>query len=632
MAGKNGNGTPESTPREPDLLRFVTMGSVDDGKSTLIGRLLHDTESVFVDQLKAVKSASEKLKRDGVDLSLLTDGLRAEREQGITIDVAYRHFATPRRRFIIADTPGHVQYTRNMATGASTADLALLLVDARNGLLTQTRRHAFIASLLGLKHLVLVVNKMDAVGFDQAVFQRIADEFQQFAARLRFTDLRCIPISALAGDNVVTRSAHMPWYSGPAVLEHLETVYVGGDRNLVDLRFSVQTVVRPHQDFRGYAGQVVSGVIRQGDEVVALPSERRSRVKEIVTFDGPRAYAFPPQSVTVVLEDELDISRGDVLVRPHNRPPLRRDLEAMMVWLSAEPLRVGEPYLVKHLAAQVKGVVKAVAYRVDPDTLHREDATTLNLNDIGRISLTVYRPLPSDGYETNRATGSFILIDPVSNATVGAGMIVDRAQAGTIQVEPPSNDQPMTAEQRASRFGQKPCTLWLTGLSGAGKSTLARGLEKRLFSQGRACFVLDGDEVRGGLNKGLGFSAEDRCENIRRCAEVARLMNEAGLLVVTAFISPYRADRKMAREIVGDGRFVELFVDAPLEVCEKRDVKGLYRKARAGEIKAFTGVSDPYEAPESPELRLATGTIDLEASLDLVLEALEQRGVLPRYR
>ncbi|MGC4113979.1 MAG: sulfate adenylyltransferase subunit CysN [Myxococcales bacterium] len=632
MAGKNGNGTPDTSSREPDLLRFVTMGSVDDGKSTLIGRLLHDTESVFIDQLKAVKNASEKLKRDGVDLSLLTDGLRAEREQGITIDVAYRHFATSKRRFIIADTPGHVQYTRNMATGASTADLALLLVDARNGLLTQTRRHAFIASLLGLKHLVLVVNKMDAVGFDQGVFQRIADEFQQFAARLRFADLRCIPISALAGDNVVTRSDQMPWYTGPAVLEHLETVYVGGDRNLVDLRFSVQTVIRPHQDFRGYAGQVVSGVIRKGDEIVALPSERRSRVKEIVTFDGPRDYAFPPQSVTVVLEDELDISRGDVLVRPNNRPPLRRDLEAMMVWLNAAPLRVGEPYLIKHLAAQVKGVVKAVSYRVDPDTLHREDVPTLNLNDIGRVSLTVYRPLPSDGYESNRATGSFILVDPISNATVGAGMIVDRAQSGPVQVEPVADGESVTATQRAARFGQKPCTVWLTGLSGAGKSTIARGLERRLFAQGRACFVLDGDEVRNGLNKGLGFSAEDRRENIRRCAEVARLMNEAGLIVITAFISPYRADRQMAREIIGADRFVETFVDASLEVCEKRDVKGLYQKARAGELKAFTGVSDPYEAPESPELRLAAGTLDAEASLDLVVEALEQRGVLPKLR
>jgi len=627
MAGKH--GTPETTPREPDLLRFVTMGSVDDGKSTLIGRLLHDTESVFVDQLKAVRSASAKLNRDGVDLSLLTDGLRAEREQGITIDVAYRHFATKRRRFIIADTPGHVQYTRNMATGASTADLALLLVDARNGLLTQTRRHAFIASLLGLKHLVLAVNKMDAVGFDEAVFQRISDEFQQFASRLRFTDLRCIPVSALGGDNVTVPSSRMAWYHGPPLLDHLETVYVGGDRNLVDLRFSVQRVVRPNMDFRGYAGQVVSGVLRQGDDIVALPSERRSKVKEIVTFDGSLPYAFPPQSVTVVLEDELDVSRGDVLVRPANRPPLRREFEAMMVWLSESPLRVGEPYLVKHLAAQVKGQVRAISYRVDPDTLHREQVPTLHLNDIGRVSLTVFRPLPSDGYEVNRGTGSFILIDPISNATVGAGMIVDRAQApATVQLEPgAAGPTPLDALTRAARLGQKPCTLWLTGLSGAGKSTVARALERRLTDQGRSCFVLDGDEVRNGLNRGLGFSAADRRENIRRCAEVARLMNEAGLIVITAFISPYRADRFMAREIVGEGHFLEVFVDAPLATCEERDVKGLYRKARAGEIPSFTGVSDPYEPPEAPELRVPT-TTHLDASVDLVMDLLDRRGVL----
>ncbi len=619
----------EPPPREPDLLRFVTLGSVDDGKSTLIGRLLHDTDSVFVDQLQAVTSASQRLRRDGVDLSLLTDGLRAEREQGITIDVAYRHFATARRRFIIADCPGHVQYTRNMATGASTADLALLLVDARNGVLTQTRRHAFIASLLGLRHLVLAVNKMDAVGFEEAAFQRIADGFQQFAARLRFHDLRCIPVSALAGDNVVERSGRMPWYVGAPLLEHLETVYVGGDRNLVDLRFPVQRVVRPDQDFRGLAGEVVSGVLREGDEVVALPSERRSRVKQIVTFDGPLRYAFPPQPVTVVLEDELDVGRGDVLVRPGNRPPLRKDLEAMLVWLSEAPLRVGEPYLVKHLAAQTRGVVRTVSYRVDPDTLHREPAPTLQLNDIGRVSLEVFRPLPADAYEANRATGSFILIDPVSHATVGAGMVVDRLAGEGAR---PSASGPLDAEARAARFGQRPATVWLTGLSGAGKSTLARALERRLFDAGKACFVLDGDEVRLGLTKGLGFSAGDRRENVRRCAEAARLMNEAGLVVITAFISPYRDDRAMAREIVGAQRFLEVFVDAPLDVCERRDVKGLYRKARAGELPAFTGVTDPYEPPVEPELRLCTDAVGCEASVELLVEALERRGALLRSR
>jgi bifunctional enzyme CysN/CysC len=612
----------------------VTVGSVDDGKSTLIGRLLRDTASIYVDQLRAVESASARLKRDGVDLALVTDGLRAEREQGITIDVAYRHFATRRRRFIIADTPGHVQYTRNMATGASTADLAVLLVDARHGLTTQTRRHAFIASLLGLRHLVLVVNKMDAVGFDRDVYQRIRDEFQEFAARLSFTDLRCIPISALDGDNVVTASPRTPWYRGAPLLEHLETVYVGGDRNLVDLRFSVQRVVRVGADFRGYAGQVVSGVLRAGDEVVALPSGRRSRVREVVAFEGPRPYAFPPQGVTVVLEDEIDVGRGDVLVRPANRPPLRRELEAMMVWLAEAPLRVGEPYLVRHLAAQTKATVRELAYRVDPDTLHREPAGTLRLNEIGRVALQLFRALPSDAYDRNRATGSFILVDPVTNATVGAGMIIDRAGAEGLDAVGAAGAAgaagPLTAERRAARFGQRPGTVWLTGLSGSGKSTIARALERRLYDRRCACYVLDGDEVRRGLNAGLGFSAADRQENIRRCAEVAHLMNEAGLLVVTAFISPYQADRAMARDIIGPDRFVEVFVDAPLAVCEARDPKGLYRQARRGELPAFTGVSDPYEAPAAPDLRLATDALEAPAAVDRLLEVLEQRGLVPR--
>jgi bifunctional enzyme CysN/CysC len=551
------------------------VGSVDDGKSTLIGRLLHDTESIYVDQLQAVRSASARLQRDGVDLAMVTDGLRAEREQGITIDVAYRHFATRRRRFIVADTPGHVQYTRNMATGASTADLAVLLVDARNGLATQTRRHAFIASLLGIRHLVLVVNKMDAVGFDRAVFQALSDEFQEFAARLRFTDLRCIPVSALEGDNVVLPSARTPWYRGAPLLEHLETVYVGGDRNLVDLRVSVQRVVRPNQDFRGYAGQVVSGVLRAGDEIVALPAGRRSRVKEIVTFDGPRAYAFPPQAVTVVLEDEIDVTRGDLLVRPANRPPLRREVEAMMVWLAEAPLRVGEPYLVRHLAAQAPATVRELAYRVDPDTLHREPAPTLQLNEIGRVSLETFRPLPSDAYDRNRATGSFILVDPVSNATVGAGMIIDRARAEGVAAAGPgaAAGGPLTAERRAARFGQRPVTVWLTGPAGPERARLARELERRLGERRCACFVLDEDEVRG-LTAGLGAAAAERTEAARRCAEVARLMNEAGLLVIVALDAPAAAAPALALDVIGPGRFVAVDaaagVDPIVDLLEQR--------------------------------------------------------------
>jgi len=621
--------------READLLRFSTAGSVDDGKSTLIGRLLSDCKCIYEDHLAAVKQDSKRLNREGVDLALLTDGLKAEREQGITIDVAYRYFSTPRRRFIIADTPGHVQYTRNMATGASTADLAVILVDARHGVLTQSRRHAFIASLLGIPHVLVAVNKMDLVDYAQSVYDRICADFADFAARLQIRDLSYIPISALAGDNVVTRSERMPWYAGVPLLAHLETVQVAGDRNLIDLRFPVQYVNRPNLDFRGFCGTVASGIVRAGDEVMALPSGRTTRVKAIVTFDGNLDYAFPPQSVTLCLADELDISRGDMLVHPRNLPHLDRTAEAMLVWMSDEPFRPNKPYLVKHLTATVRAAFTQLHYRINPDGLHRETVDQLNLNEIGRVALDFYRPMMFDEYVRNRDTGSFIVIDPLTNGTVGAGMIIERmrrrpAEAHAAPVSRHINRERslVASDARATLLKQKPVTLWLTGLSGSGKSTVARNLEKALVDAGHAGFVLDGDNVRHGLNRDLGFSAEERTENIRRVAEVARLMNEAGLIVITSFISPYREDRRQAREIIGAGRFIEVYLSTPIEVCEQRDAKGLYRQARAGEIASFTGVSAPYEEPEKADIELPTHQLTIEESVRSVLRTLEQRGFL----
>ena len=613
---------------EPDLLRFTTAGSVDDGKSTLIGRLLHDASALYEDHLEALRKKAE---RDGkpLDLSLITDGLKAEREQGITIDVAYRYFATAKRRFIIADTPGHVQYTRNMATGASTADLAVILIDARLGVQTQSKRHGFIASLLRVPRLVVTINKMDLVGYDRAVFDRIRDEYAEFAARLGFSDLTFIPTSALVGDNVVSRSSRMPWFEGVALLSYLENVYIGGDRNLIDFRFPVQRVVRPHQEFRGYSGQVVSGVVRPGDEIVVLPSGRRSRVTRIATFDGDLDHAHAPLSVTLCLADDIDVGRGDLIAHPNNVPNIERSIEAMVVWMDERPLAVGRPYVVKHATRAVRTACSAIVYRVDPDTLHRESAPQLLLNDIGRIRLTLFQPLCVDEYRKNHATGSFVLIDPDSNATVGAGMIIERHTAH--EIAPVAREATasrdiswevgkVTADERARLLGQKPVTIWLTGLSGSGKSTIARELERRLIDAGRPCSVLDGDNLRHGLNRDLGFSAEDRRENIRRVAEVARLMNDAGLIVITAFISPYKEDRAAARRIVGSHQFVEAHLSTDLATCERRDPKGLYAKARRDEIPEFTGVSAPYEAPEDADLVLDTATDSLETCVARLLE------------
>jgi bifunctional enzyme CysN/CysC len=615
-----------------DLLRFSTAGSVDDGKSTLIGRLLHDCKGIYEDHLAAVHQDSKRLNREAVDLALLTDGLKAEREQGITIDVAYRYFSTPRRRFIIADTPGHVQYTRNMATGASTANLAIVLIDARNGVLTQSRRHGFIASLLGIPHLVVAVNKMDLVGFSEATYDAIRAEYADFTARLDIRDVTCIPISAYHGDNVVEKSARMPWYRGVTLLNHLESVHITSDRNLVDFRFPVQYVNRPNLDFRGYCGVVASGVVRPGDEVVALPSGRRTKVTRVLTTSGAMDYAFPPQSVTLCLADELDISRGDLLAHPGNVPHVERDLDAMLVWMDVRPCRPGATYYLKHTTCTTKAVITRLNYRVNPDGLHREAAAEFGLNDIGRATIESFRPLCCDPYARNRHTGAFILIDPVTNATAASGMIIDRGRPPRPSPDPASRHVTAVGSlvppsARHALLRQKPATLWLTGLSGAGKSTLARDLEAELVRMGHPCSLLDGDTVRTGLNRDLGFTAEDRRENIRRVAEVARLLNEAGLIAITSFISPFRADREAARAIVGDDRFIEVFVDAPLGVCEQRDPRGLYRKARAGEIALFTGLTSPYEPPESPAVHLRTDAEPPDACVRRLVEALRDRGV-----
>ena len=611
-----------------ELLRFCTAGSVDDGKSTLIGRLLYETNSVYEDHLHAVGEASKKLSRD-TDLALLTDGLKAEREQGITIDVAYRYFSTPRRRFIIADTPGHEQYTRNMVTGASGADLAIILLDAKNGITTQSKRHGFIASLMGTAHVVVAVNKMDIVGYSEDVYNDLHGEYADFAAKLDLPGLTFMPISALCGDNVVTRSEKMPWYEGSALLPHLETVEIAGDRNLIDFRMPIQFVNRPNSGFRGYCGSIESGVLRVGDEVLALPSGGNTTVERILTADGESDYAFPPHAVTVCLADEIDLSRGDMLVHPGNQPQVRREIEAMLVWMDDAPLDISVEYRLKHGTAILRTSVEKITYKVDPNTLHRADAGTLTTNEIGRVSLGLFQPIACESYQRNRSTGSFILIDPESNRTVACGMIIDRLpdEGGVISANITRTQSLVSTDQRQQFFRQGPATLWLTGLSGSGKSTIAHALELRLMNMGQACYVLDGDNVRHGLNRDLGFSDADREENIRRVAEAAHLFNDAGMLVIASFISPSKAFRDSAREIIGDA-FIEVFVECDLDECEKRDPKGLYKKARNGEIKQFTGVSAPYEEPGDPDIVVSTTQLTVDQAVDRLLGLLRQRGVI----
>ena len=588
------------------LLRFLTCGSVDDGKSTLIGRLLYDSQLILDDQLAALRNESRNRTtgEEGIDFSLLVDGLQAEREQGITIDVAYRFFSTEKRKFIVADTPGHEQYTRNMATGASNAELALVLVDARKGILTQTRRHSFILSLIGVKHVVLVVNKIDLVGYDPDVFQSIESDYIAFAKTLGFKSLQAIPVSALKGDNILEKSGNTAWYNGPQLLPYLETVEVATDRTQKPLRFPVQWVNRAGLDFRGFAGSVASGAIAVGDEVLVAASRKPARVKRIVTMDGDLQRADAGQAVTVVLDREVDVSRGDVLVRPGETPEYSTHFQARLIWMAEEPAFPGRSYLLKIGAQQVPATITDLKFRTNVNTLEESAAKTLELNEVGTVTIATDKPIAFDSYAALAQTGAFILIDRIANTTLGAGAIdygLRRAQNLSYQ----SFD--VNRQVRAQMKGQDPAIVWFTGLSGSGKSTIANLIEKRLTAEGRHAYILDGDNVRHGLNKDLGFTDEARVENIRRVAEVARLMADAGLIVICSFISPFRSERQIAREIAGDVQFTEVYVDTPLEVCEARDPKGLYAKARRGEIQNFTGVSSPYEAPEKPDVLLSGG-------------------------
>jgi bifunctional enzyme CysN/CysC len=631
------------TERPVELLRFATAGSVDDGKSTLIGRLLYDSKQVLADQLEHVELTSRRMGHDGLDLSLLTDGLRAEREQGITIDVAYRYFATAQRRFIIADTPGHEQYTRNMVTGASTADLVIVLVDARKGVVAQSRRHAFIASLLAIPHLVVCVNKMDLLGYDQEVFDSIVDEFERFAARLDIQDVTFIPISALRGDNVVERSQAMPWYQGPPLLYHLEHVHIASDRNLIDVRFPVQWVIRPRSaegsDYRAYAGQVAGGIVRTGDEVVVLPGGQRTTVAGIDTFDGPVREAFPPMSVALRLADDVDVSRGCTIARTHNQPAVSHSFESLLCWMSERPLDPRRRYLVKHTTRTAAVGALEVRYRIDVDTLHRDEgATALALNDLGRVRVELTAPLVFDSYRRNRTTGSLIVIDEASNETVAAGVILDtEGEAEEAAAQERTERSPnvrweratLTPGERREALGFSGATVWLTGLPASGKSTIGRAVEERLVRAGRPAFLLDGDNLRHGLNGDLGFDEAARAENVRRTAHVAKLLTECGAVALVSLVSPYAADREMAAALhaAGDLDFIEVFVSTPLEQCEQRDPKGLYARARAGELAGLTGVGAPYEPPERPDVVLQTCQEDIEAAVDRVLSALAARGV-----
>jgi len=611
-----------------ELLRFITCGSVDDGKSTLIGRLLYDAKMLFEDQLAAIEADSKKWGTQGgdIDFALLVDGLAAEREQGITIDVAYRYFSTERRKFIVADTPGHEQYTRNMVTGASTADVAVILVDARKGVLTQTRRHSHLVSLIGIRRVVLAINKMDLVDHSQAVFERIVDDYRSFARQVGLDDITAIPLSALKGDNMLQPSSRTPWYRGPTLMGWLETVEVDEARQQQGpLRLPVQWVNRPDLDFRGFAGRLASGTVQPGDRVRVQPSGRESTVARIVTAGGDLPRAVAGQSITLTLTDEVDISRGDVISGADSPAEVADQFEATLVWMAEEPMYPGRPYLLKIGARTVNATITEPKYRVNVNTLERLAAKQLALNEIGEVNLALDRPIAFDAYQTNREMGGFILIDRLSNATVGAGMLrFALRRAHNIHLQHVDVDK----AARAAHKGQRPGVVWFTGLSGAGKSTIANLLEKRLHAMGRHTYLLDGDNVRHGLNKDLGFTEADRVENIRRVAEVARLMADAGLIVITAFISPFRAERAMARALVAEGEFIEVHVDTPLEVAEQRDVKGLYKKARRGELKNFTGIDSPYEAPEAPELRVNTAQGTAEDAAGLVVARLRELGLL----
>ena len=620
---RNGDLTPYLQQQQnKQLLRFITCGSVDDGKSTLIGRLLYESKVLFEDQLGQLEADSKKLGTQGdeLDFALLVDGLSAEREQGITIDVAYRFFATDKRKFIVADTPGHEQYTRNMVTGASTADLAVILIDARQGLLTQTRRHSYLVSLLGIRKVVVAINKLDLVDYSQALFERIEAEYRAFAAQIGLLDIQCIPLSALRGDNMLQASPNTPWYQGPSLLAYLEDVPLEQDRqSIAAFRLPVQWVNRPNLDFRGYCGNVVAGSVRVGERIRVLPSGQQSEITGILGSAGEQQQALCGQAVTLTLKDEIDISRGDVIALADAPPAVADQFEATLVWMDEQPLLPGRPYLMKIGYRTVGMSCANLKHRVDVNSLEHLAAKTLELNGIGVCNLHLDRPIAFDAYADNRDTGGFIVIDRLSNRTVGAGMLhfaLRRAQ----NVHWQAID--VNREAHAALKGQSPQVLWFTGLSGAGKSTIANLVERKLHALGRHTYLLDGDNVRHGLNRDLGFTEADRVENIRRVSEVARLMLDAGLITLVSFISPFRAERDMARSLAGDGNFLEIFIDAPLALAEQRDPKGLYLKARRGELKNFTGIDSPYEPPVAPDIHIDTRFESAEAAAERIVEAL----------
>ena len=610
-----------------ELLRFLTCGNVDDGKSTLIGRLLHDSKMIYEDHLEAITRDSKKsgTTGDDVDLALLVDGLQAEREQGITIDVAYRYFSTAKRKFIIADTPGHEQYTRNMATGASTCDLAIILVDARYGVQTQTKRHSFITSLLGIKHIVVAINKMDLMGFDQSVFEGIKADYLAFAERIELqpTSLHFVPMSALKGDNVVNRSERAPWYEGQSLMEILESVEIAGDRNFDDLRFPVQYVNRPNLNFRGFAGTLASGVVRKGDEVVVLPSGKRSTVKSIVTFEGELEQATPGEAITLTLEDEIDVSRGDMLVHADNRPRIADSFDAMLVWMAEEPMLPGKKYDIKRATSYVPGSIASITHRVDVNTLEHGPASSLQLNEIGRVKVALDAPIALDGYAQNRTTGAFIIIDRLTNGTVGAGMIIADPVAHGASGHHGALAH-VSTEERATRFGQQPATVLFTGLSGAGKSTLAYAVERKLFDMGRAVYVLDGQNLRHDLNKGLPQDRAGRTENWRRAAHVARQFNEAGLITLAAFVAPDAEGREQAKALIGSDRVVTVYVQASPQACQQRDPQGLY--AAGGDN--IPGESFPYDVPGNADLVIDTESLSVEEGAKQVIDMLRKRGAI----
>jgi bifunctional enzyme CysN/CysC len=609
------------------LLRFITCGSVDDGKSTLIGRLLYDSKLIFEDHLAALEADSKKVGTQGgeLDFALLVDGLAAEREQGITIDVAYRFFSTERRKFIVADTPGHEQYTRNMVTGASTADLAVILVDARQGVLTQTRRHSFLVSLLGIRHIVLAVNKLDLVDYSQEIFDRTEEDYRRFASEIGLDDIVCIPLSALRGDNVTEPSVHTPWYGGPTLIEHLETVEIESSLQSGPFRMPVQWVNRPDLDFRGFSGMIVGGSVAPGDRVKVLPSGRESTVARLVSADGDLDEAVAGQSITVTLTDEVDVSRGDVLATASALPGVADQFEAHIIWMGEQEMLPGRTYPLKIGARTVGATLAQPKYKVNVNTLEHVAAKTLELNEIGVCNINLDRPVPFDPYEMNRDMGGFILIDRFTNATVAAGLLhfalrrADNVHWQAIEVN---------KDAHAALKNQKPCVVWFTGISGAGKSTIANIVERKLHERGRHTYLLDGDNVRHGLNKDLGFTDADRVENIRRVTEVVSLMVDAGLIVLVSFISPFKAERRMAREHVEEGEFVEVFVDTAVAVAEARDEKGLYRKARRGELTNFTGIDSIYETPENPDIHVDTSQIVPERAADMIIDHLRLAGVL----